>query len=331
MAWQPETGLIIGKFLPPHRGHQALIDFALGQVDVLHVLVCSIAAEPIPGEARHRWVSELAPRATVLHHVAENPQEPHEHPDFWAIWRASIRALVPGPIDAVFASEPYGARLAEELGARFLPFDMDRTLVPVSGTEIRADPMRHWDLIAQPARPWFVRRVCIFGPESAGKTTLARDLARHYSTAHVFEWARPLIDAQAGDCAAADIEVIARGQIAAEEAMARQADRLMFCDTDLVTTRMWSEILFGSCPPWIADAAASRPYWLTLALDPDVPWQADPQRYQPDIAERRAFLDRGLGLLRQAGRETVVISGDWRRRFARAVAEIDRRMASTSP
>jgi cytidyltransferase-like protein len=83
MSGDETTGLIIGKFLPPHTGHQYLIDFARNWVDRLTVLVCSLAAEPIPGAMRHAWMREMFPAVNVVHVEDENPQEPHEHPDFW--------------------------------------------------------------------------------------------------------------------------------------------------------------------------------------------------------------------------------------------------------
>ena len=146
-------------------------------------------------------------------------------------------------MDCVFASEPYGVRLASELGADFLPVDVARARVPISGTEIRKDPLRHWDFLPDPVRPHYLKRVCIFGPESTGKSTLAADLARHYGTLYVPEYARPLLDPKGGVCAASDIPRIALGQRASEDALARQARKLLFCDTDALTTTIWSDWL----------------------------------------------------------------------------------------
>ena len=78
-----------------------------------------------------------------------------------------------------------------------------------------------------------------------------------------------------------DIPVIARGQLAAEASLARRANRLLVCDTDLLTTVVWSEFLFGSCPPWIREQAGRTHYDLTLLLDVDVPWVDDSQRFLP--------------------------------------------------
>ncbi|RYE93236.1 MAG: transcriptional regulator, partial [Myxococcales bacterium] len=227
----PRRGLVLGKFMPPHLGHLYLTEFAQAHVDHLTVVVGSLAREPIAGELRHRWMSELLPRATVVHLTDELPQDPSEHPDFWTLWREALRRVLPGPVDEVFASEPYGERLARELGASFVPVDIARAAVPVSGTAIRTDPMRHWDYLPRCVRPYFARRVCVFGPESTGKSTLAARLAAHYATVCVPEYARTYLEARAGHLTADDLEPIARGQLASDEALSRNANRLVVSDT----------------------------------------------------------------------------------------------------
>lgn len=308
--------------MPPHNGHVYLIEFARNYVEQLTVVVCSLKREPIPGELRYRWVSELFPDVNVVHLTDEIPQEPSEHPDFWQIWHDSLMRVLPGRPDYVFASEDYGAKLAETLGAEFVPVDRDRTVVPVSGSAIRNDPFKHWQYIPRCVRPYYVRRVCIFGPESTGKSTLAKDLAAHFETVCVPEYARELLEGQGGQIAYEDIEGIARGQLASEEALARHANRVLFCDTDLLTTLIWSERLFGRCPPWVSAAAARHTYDLYLLTDIDVPWIADTVRYLPD--EREQFFQRCRAELERRQRVYVRVSGNWQERFQRAQTAVEK-------
>ena len=167
-----DTGLVLGKFLPLHRGHMHLIDEARRQANHVTVLVGTLAAEPIPGVLRYRWMQELYPDLNVQHLTDENPQYPHEHPDFWAIWTRSIRRFIPTGPDAVFSSEAYGDTLAACLGAEHVLVDLDRTTVPVSGTAIRADPYRYWDFLPACVRSYFVKKVALIGPEATKKKTL---------------------------------------------------------------------------------------------------------------------------------------------------------------
>ena len=321
----PTSGMVLGKFMPPHLGHIYLVEFARNYVDRLTVVVGTLAREPIPGELRYRWMKELFPDVNVVHLTDENPQEPHEHPDFWDIWRDSLKRVLPGPVDHVFTSEPYGRKLAEVLGATSVPVDLARTAQPVSGTKVREDPMGHWAYLPRCVRPYFVRRICIFGPESTGKSTLARDLAARFGTVHVPEYARAHLEWQDGKIVAGDIPRIARGQMAAEDALARSAHRLLFCDTDLITTTIWSDVLFGSCPDWIRAEADRRGYELYLLTGVDVPWVADSVRYLPE--ERRSFFDRCRQELDRRGRSYVVLNGSWDERLATATAAVERVLA----
>src|SRR5215471_8509021 len=128
------TGMLLGKFMPPHLGHVYLGEFAGRYVDRLTIVVCTLASEPIPGELRYRWMRELFPFCKVVHLTDELPQEPKEDPHFWERWRASLTRILPGKPDYVFASEDYGAKLAEVLGGEFVPVDRTRTAMSISGT-----------------------------------------------------------------------------------------------------------------------------------------------------------------------------------------------------
>ena len=315
------TGMLLGKFMPPHLGHVYLGEFAGRYVDRLTIVVCSLDREPIPGDLRFRWMRELFPVDNVVHLTDELPQEPAEHPDFWDLWRSALTRVLPGRPDYVFASEDYGWRLAEELGAVFVPVDAARSAVPVSGTAVRTDPRANWAYIPRCVRPYFVKRVCVFGPESTGKTTLARRLADHYCTAWVPEYARTLLEARGGVVAAEDMERIARGQAASEDALARNATHILITDTDPLATLVWSDVLFGIVPEAVRSLADTRAADLYLLTDADVPWVADPVRYLPDGGQ--AFFDRCRAELDARDRRYVVVRGDWEKRFRTAAAAVE--------
>ncbi len=321
-------GLVLGKFLPPHLGHAYLVEFAqayLGESNELTVVVGTLAREPIAGTLRFRWMREMFPNANVVHLTDENPQEPHEHPKFWDIWRESLRRVAPKP-DFVFASEKYGERLASELGAVFVPVDVGRSAVAISGTAIREDPMTNWKFIPRCVRPHFVRRVCVVGPESSGKTTLASDLAKHFGTTWVPEYARTFLEPRAEKKSVApvrreDMVPIARGQIASEEALARNAERVIISDTDALATLMWSDLLFGDHDRELESLAASHAHDLYVLTAPDVPFVTDAVRYAP--SERARFFEDAKRELESRNRSFVVASGDWesRRKIARSAIE----------
>ncbi len=121
----PTHGLLLGKFLPPHRGHQYLVDFARHYADEVTVFVCSIDSEPIPGHLRYSWVRDHfagVPNVRVVPITDPLPQAPVDDPEnFWALWKHALLSRMEAPPDFVFASEPYGFPLAEAVGGAIYP------------------------------------------------------------------------------------------------------------------------------------------------------------------------------------------------------------------
>lgn len=325
MAEDSRRGLVLGKFMPPHLGHLHLVEVARSQVERLTILVCSLRREPIDGCLRYEWMRELAPTARVIHVSDENPSEPKDDPLFWEIWIDTIRRHVPDGVDVVFTSESYGDQLAARLGARHVKVDEPRRIHPVSATMIRRNPLAHWQYIPPAVRPYFVKRVCLTGSESTGKTTLAADLAAHFRTTWNPEYARDYLDAKPTPLDAADIEPIARGQIASEEQAAREANRVLILDTDLTSTVVYAKHYYGFCPEWIERAAADRRADVYLLMDTDTLWVADPQRDRPRMRDHMQNLFRRE--LKIKNSSYVNICGMWSDRRERAVTVIDALLA----
>ena len=315
------VGMVLGKFLPPHQGHQYLVEFAQNYVDKLYVVVGTLKAEPIAAHLRVQWMKDLFPNAHIIHLDDENPQYPEEHVHFWQIWQESLLRVLPEKPDFVFASEDYGYKLAEVLDAKFVPCNKARDIVPVSATLIRTEAFKYWSYIPRNVRPYFLKKVCIFGPESTGKSTLTEQLAKHYETVAVPEYARTHLESLDRDIAYEDIEAIARGHLASQKALEYQADRLLFCDTDLLATMTWSEVLFGKVPEFLEEMALSQNYDLYLVLDVDVNWVEDPIRYLPN--ERQSFFEKCIEILERYKRPYRIIRGDWQKRFDLAVENVE--------
>lgn len=118
-------------------------------------------------------------------------------------------------------------------------------------------------------------RVVVTGSECTGKTTLAAALARHFDTVWVPEFARRFVERAGRPPRYADVDAIARGQIAWEDAIAGRSGGLFVLDTDLLSTLVYSPHYFGDCPAWIEDAWRRRAGDLYLLAGIDVPWLAE--------------------------------------------------------
>ena len=130
------------------------------------------------------------------------------------------------------------------------------------------------------------------GPESSGKSWLASELQAHFGGIQVSEYVRHFIEQQGRDTCLADIPEIARGQLAWEDQARAEQPGLLILDTHLLSNQLWSQTLFGDCPPWLEPQLLARHYDLHLLLSPeDVAWSDDGQRCQPQLAERMAFFE----------------------------------------
>lgn len=320
---KPSRGFVLGKFMPPHAGHLYLCDFGRAYVDQLTILVCSLPDDPIPGALRLAWMKELCPSARVIHCEEILPQQPEDDPqNFWPIWRDVVKRYHPEPIDVVFASETYGHRLAAEAGARFVPVDEARTAFPVSATAIRNDPYSNWRFIPGPVRPYYLRRVTLFGAESTGKTSLSAQLARHFDTVIAPEFGRFHTEAfGASATLPEDMRQIVMGHLAGVAAASLRANRVLIEDTDPVLTAIWSDTLAGSRDPWF-DAYDDYPD-LYLFCDIDLPWVDDGTRYFSDPEDRRKFHLACERELKKRGVTFVRISGTPEQRRAKAVEAVE--------
>ena len=156
------------------------------------------------------------------------------------------------------------------------------------------------------------RRICLIGPECTGKNTLARRLARELGAACVPEHARDYAQVRDNDLTAADVEPIARGQMANEDA-AGDAQRVIL-DTDLISTVVYARHYYGACPPWIEEEARRRRADLYLLMDTDVDWLPDPARDSGGDAREDLF-DAFRATLDEFETNWTIVSGDWEERW----------------
>lgn len=320
-----KTGFVLGKFMPLHRGHEKLLRFARAFVDKLYVVVDRVPDPWVSGEKRCDWVRETVPDAEVFYLPVQNPQDPSEHPDFWRIWQESLLSLLPEKPDYVFASESYGAPLADVLGAVFIPFDIARVAAPVSGTMVRGDVLSHWDDLSAAAKRDYTMRICVFGPESAGKSTLARALAQHYGTVCVPEYARFFIEARK-TVAPEDMAHIATGQAALTRLMLPRARRMAFIDTDPLATTIWTRWLFDRHDADVARIAEENLCDFYLLAKPDLPWVGDSVRYFEGRGAE--FFDDCVRTLEKHGCRYAVVGGEGQARTDAAIDATDRAAAA---
>jgi NadR type nicotinamide-nucleotide adenylyltransferase len=131
-----------------------------------------------------------------------------------------------------------------------------------------------------------LKKIVVIGPESTGKSSLCEALAVRFHTEWVREYAREYLEEHGMGYSYETLSVIARGQLALEEAGAARGAGLLFIDTDLYVIKVWSEYVFGRCEAWILDEIERRKYDGYLLCNTDLPWAHDPLREYPDVGVR---------------------------------------------
>jgi len=165
-----------------------------------------------------------------------------------------------------------------------------------------------------------IKKIAITGPESTGKSEMAKKLANYFNTVWVPEYAREYIAGLDREYTPKDIEFIARKQLEIESGLEKKARNLLFCDTELLVTKIWSEFVFDQAIDWIDEKINTHVYDLYLLMDIDLPWQEDPLREHPH--QRKTLFNRYYQELAQKEFPFEVISGQGNQRLQNAIKVI---------
>ncbi|MBC7775354.1 MAG: AAA family ATPase [Phycisphaerae bacterium] len=319
-------GFIIGKFSPFHLGHVFLIQQALAKCEELTVFVTSHESDAIPGWQRYHWVKSTFPELDVRHIIDSDSSQLPESLELSGSSLQKIEIILgnlPTRTTLLFESGEKLKSLAQHLGFQHIAIEVERRNFPIPTCEIRKNPLAHWDLLPRNVRPYYIQRIALVGPESCGKSYLAEKLALHFNTVFVEEYGRAYCEKFGMDSTELDFAHVAGGQLYHEDEMALQANRLLFCDTDLIVTQVWSEVYFkGKCQPWIFWADHARRYDLFLLCTPDIPWVNDGLREYE--GQREWMFERLRRELESRGLKYEIIQGGFEERTASAIQAVER-------
>lgn len=282
-----KNGLVLGKFMPPHKGHEYLFRFAKEYCENLTIVVDCLKGQTISPELRKSWIEELITGVNVIALNKFMPQSPDEVENFWEIWKQEIYSTSGKP-DVLIAAMDYGWELAKVLDCKFIPLDIARQSIPISATEIRENPLKNWDFIVESARGHFMKKICFIGPESTGKSTIANKLANEFKTVYIPEYAEAIIKNQ-GKFFESNVKEVAFAQIRTEKALERMVNKFMLCDSDIITTMVWAEHLFGNFEQDLIEIAQTQKYDMTFLFYPDTSWIEDKHRKVSNFSSKNEF------------------------------------------
>ena len=180
-----------------------------------------------------------------------------------------------------------------------------------------------------------VKRIVILGPESTGKSTLCKQLAAHYNTIWVQEYAREYLLKNGTEYSFETLLDIAKGQVEAEELGIRNWEAAkkskignlkseIFIDTDMYVMKVWCEFVFQKCHHWILNRIAERKYDLYLLCNIDLPWVPDELREYPDLRSRQKLYCYYKDLLINQNVPWLEISGNYEERLIKAISIVNK-------
>ena len=321
---------VFGKFLPFHKGHEAMINFALSKCDILTVLVCCSDKENISDTIRKSWIEKTFEKQknveikTFNYLENELPNTSETSKEVSEIWADIFKKQLPD-YSLLITSEEYGNFVAAIMNIQHIAFDIPKKLFPVSATAVRKDVFANWKFLPDSVKPDFAIKVVILGTESTGKTTLAEKLSKHFNCSLVLEAAREII-VNSNNFSVDDLYHVATEHAKRIDETILADSPLLIIDTDIHITKSYSLFTFEKELEISANIYNSNIANLYLYLNNDVEYLQDGTRLSEDernlldLLHRQVLTDHNINI--------IEIKGDWDRRYEKAVEQINELIAT---
>ena len=319
---------VFGKFLPFHKGHEAMINFALKKCDFLTVLVCCSDKENISATTRQKWIEKSFKKENKIKIKSYNylerelPNTSVSSQEVSRIWSERFKTIFPD-YSLVITSEEYGNYVASYMGIKHIAFDIHKQLFPVSATSVRNDLFANWKFLPDSVKPSFVIKIVVLGTESTGKTTLTERLAKYFNCGSVKEAGRDLIP-NSNSFGFDELHLVASEHAKRIDKAVLEESPLVIIDTDIHITKSYAKFIFGKTLEVKNKIYDSNKADLYLYLNNDVEYLQDGTRLNEsnrnllDISHRQ--------ILQEYNIDIIEIKGDWEQRFDKAVSKIKQKL-----
>lgn len=328
-----EVGMYGGSFNPLHLGHVNDIIQAANQCKKLYV-VLSVTDDPkeIDHRERYMWLKSVTQHMDNVEVIEIFDNNTSKDTYDWEAGARDIKERIAKPINVVFSGDDYkGKNRWEILYPESIVVYFPREEINISSTEIRNNPYKYYDYLPRVVQQYYVKKVCVIGTESCGKSTLVRNLALYFNTTHVEEAGRYICDLAGGIDNMQKyhyFEILFKHKQLEKEALTN-ARKVMLVDTDSLITLYYynlgfkdNDLLNKAFSEVAQGISILNNYDLYLFLEPDVEWVQDGTRTYGEQEVREENNLTLKELLKKNGIEYVTIKGNYQERYEQSKEKV---------
>ena len=286
-----KTALVIGKFMPFHKGHKELIEFASFHAMFVKILVLGNDKEPISIEQRVNWIEDsfesdytLASEICVKGITYDDSQlNSSSESDIKSSqeWCDFLKDEL-NDIDVIVGSEMYVKYMAEYSNKEYLFFDVERSKIPISASKIKENPLKYWDYLTPAVKRTYAHHICICGTESSGKTTLATALEKEFEYVTMIPEIGRCLVGNAMTCEPSTLTaVLSIHKTLLKRVKQNPPTPIVVWDTDNLTTKSYMD--FFGWEAYTNDLPIADIYFF---LDNDIPYEKDVTRVDENVAKK---------------------------------------------